>query len=131
MTIAARSLTGTAARFIVSGFVSTDASWIEEYNFQVDGGVIDADADIWEWQFNFRAAVSDDSPALSLSTTAGTITVTNGADSTTVAINVPPDDLSDLEGDYIADMAYETAAGVRVHWAHGIISFRNEPIWND
>lgn len=130
MTITTRGQSGTAAKFLISGFISVAASWIEEYNFQVDGGVIDANAALWEWQFNFRSDYGD-SPALSLSTVAGTITVTNGSDSTTIAINVPPDDLASLDGDYIADMAYENTDGDRIHWAHGIVSFRNEPIWSD
>lgn len=119
----------TGARFKISGFVSAGASWVETYTFQIDGGVIDADADDWTWQLNFRKSYEDDVD-LSLSTTAGHITVTNGADSTSVAISVAPTVLADMEGDYIADMAYQTAADVRVHWAHGIVTFRNEPIWS-
>jgi hypothetical protein len=120
---------GSEARFNVNATKSTGASWIETYNFQVDGGVIHDDADIWTWQYNFRKTY-DGSVELSLSTTAGTITVTNGADSTSIAINVPYSSLSSLEGDYIADMAYEDGSGNRVHWMHGIVTFRNEPIWS-
>lgn len=119
----------SGARFRLSGFVSSGASWVETFTFQIDGDVIDDDADDWTWQLNFRKTYND-AVDLSLSTTGGEITVTNGADSTSIAINASYDDLSSMEGDYIADMAYQTGAGVRVHWAHGIVTFRNEPIWS-
>lgn len=119
----------SSARFIISGYVSTGASWIEQYSFQVDGAAI-ADADTFEWQFNFRTAYGD-APSLSLSTTDGTLTITQGADSTTIAISVPYSSLSSLEGDYIADLAYTDGSSNRFHWAHGTVTFRNEPIWSD
>lgn len=122
--------TDTGARFKISGTVSTGASWVETYSFQIDGGVIDDDADDWTWQFNFRKCYDDTSPDLSLTTGGGGLTVTNGADSTSIAISTSYSALDDLEGDYIADLAYQTGAGVRVHWAHGTVTFRNEPIWS-
>lgn len=122
-------LGNSSARFNVNGVVSSGASWIETYNFQVDGEVIDDDADVWTWQFNFRKCY-DGAPDLSLSTADGTLTVTNGDDATSFAINAPPTILAAMEGDYIADIAYEDGDGNRVHWAHGMVTFRNEPIWN-
>jgi hypothetical protein len=119
----------TGARFKITGVISTGASWVETYSFQIDGSVIDADADIWTWQFNFRKTY-DDAADLSLTTTDSEITVTNGADSTSIAINAAYSALEAMEGDYIADLVYQTAAGVRVHWAHGTVTFRNEPIWS-
>ncbi len=118
------------AYFKLSGVVPTGATWFEEYNFQVDGGVIDADADIWTWKFNFRKPDSENALDLSLSTTDGTLTVTNGADATTLLIFVPSDDLSNLEGDYLAELVVETTTVViRALWAEGIVTFRNGPVW--
>lgn len=118
----------SGARFNLSGTVSSGASWIETYNFQVDGGIVHADADEWTWQFNFRKNYGC-APELTITTGDG-ITVTNGSDSTSFAINVAPTRLTNMEGDYVADIAYEDDDGNRVHWAHGIVSFRNEPIWS-
>jgi hypothetical protein len=119
----------SSAPYGINGTVSSGADWTETYNFQTDGGVVHDDADIWTWQFNFRTDYGA-SPDLSLSTTAGTITVTNTADATAFAIDVPYSDLTAMEGDYIADIAYEDASGNRIHWAHGMVTFRNEPIWS-
>ena len=118
----------SGARFLISGYVSTGASWIEQYVFQFAGAPI-ADADDFEWQFNFRTAYGD-APSLSLSTTAGTLTISQGSESTALGIDVPHASMSALEGDYIADLVYENDSGDRVHWAHGIVTFRNEPTWS-
>lgn len=128
MPITSRGAGGTGARFNLSGTISSGASWIETYTFQVAGGIVHADADIWDWQFNFRKDYGS-GPDLSL-TTGTELTVTNSSEATSFAIAVGPDDLASMEGDYIADIAYEDADGNRIHWAHGIVTFRNEPIWS-
>lgn len=93
-----------------------------------DGAAISG-ADTSTWQFNFRKEYSNSSPDLALSTGGGGLTITQGSVSTTLAISVSPDDLSNLDGDYLADLVYETSGGVRVHQSHGTVTFVNEPIW--
>src|SRR5262245_48216097 len=109
----------SAANTTVSGVVSTGASWIEDVEMSVDGAAI-TDADTFTWQFNFRKCYGNTSADLSLSTTGGTLTISQGSDSTTLQIRVSPDTMSSLCGDYLADLVYEDGDGNRIHQAHGI-----------
>lgn len=119
---------GTGARFRLTGTVSNGATWSESYSFAVDGAAI-TDADLFTWQFNFRSSYAE-GVVLSLSTTDSTLTITQGAAATALGIVVPYASLSALQGDYIADLVYQTVAGARVHFAHGIVTFRYEPLWS-
>jgi hypothetical protein len=121
---------GTGAKGLISGTVSNGATWRENLEITEDGTFI-TDAPTFEWRMTFRQ--DSDSPVLTLSTTDGTLTVTNSASATTVAIVVAYTSLSDLEGDYICDLASldtSTTPDDLVHWAHGVVSFRDEPIWS-
>ena len=82
----------------------------------------------WEWRMTFRLSY-DDAPDLTLTTTDSTLTISQGADATTLQIRVDPDRLSDLEGDYICDLASKDTDDRIIHWAHGVVTFRHEPIW--
>lgn len=119
---------GSSANTIVSGFISTGASWIEDVEMSEDGAAI-TDADDFTWQFNFRKEYANTSADLALSTTAGTLTIVQGSESTTLQIRVDPEDLSNLDGDYLADLVYEDGDGNRIHQAHGTVTFVYEPIW--
>lgn len=120
---------GTGAKGIISGTVSNGATWREALEITENGTFI-TDAPTHEWRMIFR---QDETVALTLSTTDGTLTVTNGADSTTVSIAVAYTALSALEGDYVCDLASldtSTTPDDLVHWAHGVVTFRDEPIWS-
>lgn len=119
---------GTGAQFLLNGTVSTGATWSESYSFSVSGAPI-TDADDFTWQFNFRPSY-EEAVVLSLSTTDATLTITQGGEATALGIAAPYTSLSALDGDYIADIVYETVAGARVHFAHGIVTFRYEPLWS-
>jgi hypothetical protein len=56
--------------------------------------------------------------------------VTQATTHTLFAISVPYASLSALCGDYQIDLIQETAAGARIHWAHGVATVRNEPAWS-
>lgn len=117
-----------AAQNTVTGLVSNGVTWVEtiiltdEDGNQLTGVASDT------WQFQFRCDPQNDSADLTLSTTDATLTVTEGATQTTLAISVPQDSLSALEGDYVADLVSKTGAGVLTHRAHGTVTFRNDPI---
>ncbi len=122
----------TGARGLISGVISNGATWWEDVEITEDGTVITS-ADTWVWRMTFRETDRDDATVLVLSTTDGTLTISQGADATTLQIRVAYTALSALEGDYICDLASldtSTTPDKVVHWANGVVSFRNEPVWS-
>jgi hypothetical protein len=132
MAITSRQITQTGARGLISGVVSNGATWWEDVSLTEDGTVITS-ADTWTWQMAFRSDPDSDATDLVLSTTDGTLAIAQAADETTLQIRVAYTALSALEGDYICDLASldtSTTPYKLVHWGHGIVTFRNEPIWS-
>ena len=124
----------TGARAILSGVVSNGSTWVEDVAMTEDGTVI-ASADTWDWTMTFRTDRTSDSADLTLTTDAGTLNVTQGADASTLEIRVAKASLSAMEGDYICDLkSLDTtdttadSAGRSIHWGHGVVTFLNEPI---
>lgn len=114
------------------GSVSNGATWWEDVTLRLDGTVI-TDADTWDWQMTFRESEVDDATSLVLSTDDSTLTISQGASSTTLQIRVAYTSLSALDGDYICDLSsldISTTPDKLVHWAHGTVTFRNEPAWS-
>lgn len=131
MTTNSRTAGQTGARGIISGVISNGATWWEDVEITEDGTVI-TDADDWVWRMTFRETNDDSAAVLTLTTADGTLTISQGADATTLQIRVAYTALSDMEGDYICDLASldtSTTPDKVVHWAHGIVTFRDEPVW--
>lgn len=113
------------------GSVSGNATWWEDVTLRLDGTVI-ADADSWVWRLTFRESASDDSAVLTLTTADSTLTISQGAAVTTLQIRVAYTALTAMEGDYICDLASldtSTDPDKVVHWAHGTVTFRDDPVW--
>jgi hypothetical protein len=123
----ARSPGESAAPIIMRALISNGADWIESFRGSLDSAEI-VGADTSEWQINLRD--ESGSVVLSVSDTAGTLTVTQATTHTLFSINVPHASLSSLCGDYQIDLIQETASGSRIHWAHGVATARNEPAWS-
>lgn len=120
---------GTGAKGIISGTVSNGATWRETLEIAENGTFITG-APTFVWRMIFS---KDGTPELTLSTADGTLTVTNGSDSTSIAIVVAYTSLSALEGDYdcnIASLDTSTNPDDLVHWANGVVTFRDEPLWS-
>lgn len=116
------------APYTISGVVSRNADWIESaLLFDADGNQLTGvSADTWQLQL--RCSEEDTSAALTLSTTAGTLTVTEGA-TTSLAIDCPKASMASLDGDYIADLvSKDSVTSDLTHRAHGVISFKTSPI---
>ena len=124
---AASSVT-SGARGTVAGIVSNGATWVEDIQIAENGAPITS-ADTMTWQFNFRQNDQTLSAALSLSTATGTLTIVQGTTETTVQIRVASSLLTNIEGDYIADLASRAVDGTVTHWLHGIVTFIKEPVW--
>jgi hypothetical protein len=123
----ARSAGQSGAKGIISATLSNGVSWVESFRIDVAGAEISG-ADTSAWQLNLRD--ESGSVVLSVSESAGTLTVTNNTTYTLFEINVPYSSLSDLCGDYRIDLVEQTAAGVRVHWGSGVATVRDEPVWS-
>lgn len=118
-----------AADNTVAGTVSNGATWYETFQIKDQNGDDVTGLSSDTFQFQFRCSERDDSAVLTLSTTAGTLSVAESSGVTTVTINVPAASLSSMEGDYIADLVSKAASDSRLtHRAHGVVTFRNDPI---
>lgn len=110
----------TGAKAILSGRVTSGATWIEQFEIDENGAEISG-ADTSTWKFLFKHC---DSGAAILTLTSGAeITVTQNTTSTVFAIEV---DVTGMCGDYQADFAQQTAGGNIIHWASGIVTFVEE-----
>lgn len=110
----------TAAKAIVSGYVTSGATWIEQFEIDQSGAQI-AGADTSVWKFVFKRC---DNGNADLTLTSGVeITVTQNTVNTLFAIHV---NVSGMCGDYQADFAQQTAGGDVIHWASGIVTFTQE-----
>lgn len=121
-----RSL-GNSAENSVSGEVSNGATWYEECLLTDEDNEPLTDVDDHTWQFQFRKCEGD-TAELTLSTTTGTLTVTEEAERTVLLINCPQSSLTNMCGDYIADLVSKAPSGRLYHRAHGRVSFKNSPI---
>ena len=113
------------------GSVSNGATWWEDLTLRQDGTVI-TNADDWVWRMTFRESASDDAATLTLTTADSTLTISQGATSTTLQIRVAYTALSALEGDYICDLSSldtTTTPDKVTHWCHGVVTFRDDPVW--
>jgi hypothetical protein len=124
----ARSAGESAAPIIMRALISNGASWIESFRGELDGVEIPG-AGTSAWQINLRD--ESGSVVLSVSESAGTLTVTQATTHTLFAINVPYASVSALCGDYQIDLFEQTSGGSRIHWAHGVATVRDEPTWSE
>lgn len=119
---------GNSAENRVDGEISNGADWYEEClltdedNDPLTGVAEDT------WQFQFRKCEGE-ATDLVLSTTAGTLTVTEEAERTVLLINCPQTSLTNMCGDYIADLVSKDSSNSRLtHRAHGVVTFLKAPI---
>lgn len=127
MTAIARS-GESGALFNISGEVSNNSTWDEYiYFFEAGVGMVLTGLS-FQLQFRERADATD--AFLDLTTAASELVITNddGGNATILRINVPYTTISDLDGDYICDLVGKDGDAKITHWAHGIVTFRQNPI---
>lgn len=113
----------------VTGVVSNGATWYETFQIKDQNGDDVTGLTSDTFQFQLRCSEDDDSADLTLTTADGTLAVSESGGVTTVTINVPAASLSEMDGDYIADLVSKAASDSRLtHRAHGVVTFRNDPI---
>lgn len=118
----------SGALFNISGEVSNNATW-DEYIYFIENGVGMVLTGL-SFELQFRCDADDTSAELTLSTADGELVITNddGGNATILRINVPYSTISDMDGDYVADLVSKDAASKLTHWAHGLVTFRQNPI---
>lgn len=113
----------------VTGTISNGATWYETFQVKDQNGDDVTGLTSDTFQFQFRCSEDDDNAELTLSTADGTLSVAEAGGVTTITINVPQATISDMDGDYVADLVSKASSDSRLtHRAHGIVSFRNDPI---
>lgn len=128
MVALARDQGGSGAMFEVSGYVATNATWSEDIYFTDEGSAMDISE--LDWKMTFRCAAENTTADFTLSLS-DYLSIEEDDDSgveRVLRIAVPAGQLSSYRGDYICDLASEDSQGVVALWAHGIISFRLNPV---
>lgn len=129
MTSMARTSGASGAYFEISGEVANNSTWQENIYFMEAGAPMVLTG--LEFQMTFRCNDQRDSAEFTLSTSAGTLSIQADPDSgiaNILYINVPVGTLAAYRGDYVCDLASRDVAGVVSPWAHGIVSFRPNPV---
>lgn len=118
----------SGALFDLTGDVSNNVTW-DEYIYFIEGGVA-VDLTGLSFQLQFRADPEATSADLVLSTAGGELVITedDGSVDSILRINVPYTTISDLSGDYVADLVAKDAANKLIHYAHGTVTFRQSPV---
>ena len=122
-----------SALFTLSGEISNNATWSEDIYFLDSGaGMILTGL---SFQLQFRAiptnAHEPNSAAyLTLSTATGELVITNDDNSqaTILRIGVPYTTISNMNGEFQADLVSKDVANTLTHWASGVVTFSQSPI---
>jgi hypothetical protein len=129
MTSLARSSGGGSdgALFSLSGVVAINATWSEDIYFTEAGTPMELTG--LDFKLTLRSAQDSNSATYTLSIDAGTLSIEDDSDgySRILRISVAPGVLSCV-GDFIADLASEDGDEAVTHWAHGVITLRNNPV---
>lgn len=117
----------SGALFEVSGQVSKGATWAEDIWFTEDGAAVDLTG--LEFRLQLRCCrTSQIELTLTTSDRLSIVTDSVSGVDRILRIAVPPSAMTTLKGDYFADLAAKDVADVIQHWAHGIISFIDDPV---
>ena len=116
-----------AAHNIISGDVSTGATWSESFVIRDQSGADIIDIDDHSYQFQFRACDSDTSAELTLTSAASEVTASESGGVTTIAIACAQSRLTNMRGDYVADLVSKTGSTI-THRGHGKVTFTNAPV---
>ena len=118
----------TGALFEISGTVATNATWSEDIYFSEAGAAMDI-SDL-DWKMTFRQDPLSDSADVTLSISAGTLSIVadSNGDTRILRISVPAGTLNSYSGDFTADLASQDAADAVILWGHGIVTLTLNPV---
>ena len=130
MTVIARGAGPSGAECELSGEISTFATWSEDLYFfdPSDGSAMDLDG--LSFKFQFRSDPGQTDADVTLSTAGGTLSIVDddGSVSSILRISVPPGTFDGYEGDMIADLICIDQSSNVIHYAHGVVTFTNNPV---
>lgn len=119
----------SAAETAISGEISIYATWTEDlYFYEPDGTAMDLDG--LTFYLQFRCDPSQTDADVTLSTTAGTLSLVDDSGSVTsiLRISAAAGTFDQYEGDMICDLLAVDQSSNKTHYGHGIVSFRNDPV---
>ena len=117
----------SGALFVISGQVSNGATWAEDIWFTEDGAALDLTG--LEFRLQLRCCrTSQIELSLTTSDRLSIVTESGSGVDRILRITVPPSAMTTLSGDYFADLASKDSSSVINHWAHGIVSFIDDPV---
>lgn len=129
MTIS-RAAGSSGAESKISGEISIYATWNEDIYFfdPSDGSAMGLTGIDFELQF--RKDAGQTSADVTLSITAGTLSLQDdsGSVKSILRIAAPAGTFTNYEGDMIADLVAQDVSDNVIHYGHGIVSFRNDPV---
>jgi hypothetical protein len=127
----------SGALFNLSGEVAINATWAEDIYFTQSGQPMDLTGLAFRMTFRAceqsgRGYPSSVSPCLTLSTDDGTLSIVDDDDGYARVLRITKAaGTIGIYGDYICDLSSEDADDVITPWAHGVVTFRNNPaIWS-
>lgn len=130
--IRSSSTRDTAARGIISGEISNGATWVEDLEITLDGTAIAGTPASWTWTLTLRDSCG--ATVLTLSTSASTLSISQGTESTVLQIRCPQSSLANLADNYDINIRSQDpsdttveSGGKIVHWGHGSVVMLNEP----
>lgn len=82
-----------------------------------------------DWEFQFRRSPDDTGANITLSTDAGTLSIVadSGSVDSILRITADPGTFSAYVGDMIADLVATDVSGNVTLYAHGVVTFANNP----
>lgn len=116
------------ALFEMNGVVATNATWDEDIYF-TEAGLPFVLTDL-RFKMTFRRYGCDQNASITLSTDAGTLVISDDDDgyARILRLNVTAGALNGYCGDYVTDLASEDNNGKVTLWAHGVVTFRQNPV---
>lgn len=118
----------SGALFEVSGTIPTGATWSEDIYFSESGAASDLTG--LDFKMTFRADPDNTGADITLSISGGELTIVDDDDGNAriLRIGVTADTLDGYSGDYICDLASQDENGTVTLWAHGVVTFRQNPV---
>lgn len=116
----------SGALFDMSGTWSINSTISEDIYFHEAGVAMDLTG--LDFKMTLRADPDSESADYTFSIDSGQLAITTDDDSVEILrLTITAGTISQT-GDYVADLASQDASDVVTHWAHGIISLRNNPV---
>lgn len=125
-----RTAGGTGAECILSGDISIYAKWTEDIYFRDPESGDGEDISGLSFYLQFRVDPSQTSADVTLSTVDGTLSIQedSGSVDSILRISAAAGTFSNYEGDMIADLVAVDQNDNETHYAHGIVTFHNDPV---